>query len=77
MYSHGLAKRELLEFLTADKTIQVIHLTRRNLLRRLVSKRQAKTSGLWSDTVTAPVRPRPKVELTMSDIVASLDAMEA
>ena len=77
LYSHGLSRRGLLEYFAADKAMPVIHLTRRNLLRRLVSERQAQASGLWADTATAPARARPKVAITMNDVVASLDTIEA
>jgi LPS sulfotransferase NodH len=77
LYSQGLTRRELLECFTVDKAMPIIHLTRRNLLRRLVSERQAQALGLWAEPATTPARPRPKVAITMNDIVASLDTIEA
>lgn len=77
LYSQGLAQRELLECFASNKAMPIIHLTRRNLLRRLVSERQAQALGLWAERATAPGRARPKVAIAMNDIVASLDMIEA
>jgi LPS sulfotransferase NodH len=76
LYSHGLTQRRLLEYFAADKTMPVIHLTRRNLLRRLVSERQARASDQWAEPVTAPAAARAKVTISMNDIIASLDGIE-
>lgn len=76
LYSHGLTQRRLLEYFAADKTMPVIHLTRRNLLRRLVSERQARASGRWAEPATAPAGARAKVTISMNDIIASLDMIE-
>jgi hypothetical protein len=77
LYSQGLTRPGLLECFTADKAMRIIHLTRRNLLRRLVSERQAEALGVWAEPATASARARPKVSITMNDIVASLDMIEA
>jgi LPS sulfotransferase NodH len=77
LYSHGLTHGGLLEWLAADKTIPVIHLTRRNLLRRLVSERQAQVLDVWAESATAPATPRPAIALSMNEIVASLETIEA
>lgn len=77
LYSQGLAQRALLDCFARDKAMPIIHLTRRNLLRRLVSERQAQALGLWAERATAPAKPRPKVAIAMNDIVESLDMIEA
>lgn len=77
LYSQGLARRELRECLAADKSIPVIHLTRRNLLRRFVSERQAQACGRWAELATSPIAARPKVPITMHDLVSSLEMIEA
>ncbi len=76
LYAHGLAQKDLLEHLVADETIPIIHLTRRNLLRRLVSERQAYATSKWAVSASAPVQPRPAVAITMSDILASIRTIE-
>jgi hypothetical protein len=46
----------LLEALAADRELRVVHLKRRNLLRRLVSTRLAQASGVWRmEAGTAPL----------------------
>jgi hypothetical protein len=42
----------------------------------LVSERQAQALDLWAEPATAPARARPKVAITMCDIVASIDTIE-
>jgi LPS sulfotransferase NodH len=76
LYSQGLAHGQLLENFMADKTIPIIHLTRRNLLRRLVSERQADACGLWAEAPRDPARARPKVALSINDIFANVDMIE-
>ena len=77
LYSHGLAQRAVLDHLAADQRIHVIHLKRRNLLRRLVSERQAQATGQWAAGASSDVKPRPRVELSMHDIVNSIGTVVA
>jgi LPS sulfotransferase NodH len=76
LYGQGEAQKGLLECFAADKAMPIIHLTRRNLLRRLVSERQAQALDRWAEPVTEPARDRPKVAISMNDIVASADWIE-
>jgi LPS sulfotransferase NodH len=77
MYSHGLSQKPLLDFLAADRTIRIIHLTRRNLLRRLVSERQAYATNQWAVGRSDKLEPRPQVAITMSDMMKSIDVVRA
>jgi LPS sulfotransferase NodH len=77
MYSHGLTERALLEYLLVDRGIRVIHLTRRNLLRRLVSERQARATNQWAVVSGAKVDSRLPVAITINDFVESIQIVEA
>jgi LPS sulfotransferase NodH len=77
MYHHALKEASLLEHLLTDRSIRIIHLTRRNLLRRLVSEKQARTTDQWAVKFGANVDPAPRVEVTMHDLVGSIRSTEA
>lgn len=77
LYSQGLSQEDLLEHLVADETIPIIHIKRRNLLRRLVSERQASATGRWAVSATSAARAPPKVAITINDIVRSIGTTEA
>jgi LPS sulfotransferase NodH len=77
LYPQGLSHRALLDHLAADQALPVIHLKRRNLLRRLVSERQAYASGKWAAAAAAGQAPsRPAVKLDMAEIVTSIRITE-
>lgn len=48
----------LLEWMTGDTELRVLHLKRRNLLRLLVSLRIAQTTGKWMDVQPATIAAR-------------------
>jgi hypothetical protein len=66
-----------MEHLLANRSIRITHLTRRNLLRRLVSERQARATNQWTAGHGANVDPRPPVVITMRDLVDSIRTTEA
>ena len=76
LYGHGLSQKALLDHLAGDDTISIVHIVRRNLLRRLVSERQAYATGKWAAGAAAPAEARPAVTSTMSEIVSSFQYME-
>lgn len=51
----------LLEHLVEDREICVLHLRRRNVLKRLVSLKLAEATGVWADLP----KPRPQLTLAM------------
>jgi LPS sulfotransferase NodH len=75
-YSHALTQPDLLSALAADKTVTVIHVTRRNLLRRLVSERQALAVRQWVVGWAARLEPRPAVPITPGDLWQSVHAIQ-
>jgi LPS sulfotransferase NodH len=77
MYSHGLNEQRLLEHLIADRSLRVIHLTRRNLLRRAVSERQARATNQWAAGNGAKLEPRPPISITIDDCVESMRMVAA
>lgn len=63
MYTDGVLIPAVADYLAAEKTIRVIHLKRRNLLRRFLSQRRAEITGEWwkpiaeqNETRSAPIR---------------------
>ena len=74
MYSHGLAHPALLDALTDDTELKVIHVRRRNALRRVVSERQARAASRWAVGRLDEAPIMPKVEITFDDMVLSLMA---
>jgi LPS sulfotransferase NodH len=77
MYSHVASQKVLVEYLVADRAIRVIHLTRRNQLRRLVSEHQARATNEWAARWGANVEARPAVAISTNDIVNSFQKIEA
>jgi hypothetical protein len=55
LYGHFWGSDALTEAIAGDEAIRVVHLKRRNQLRRYVSLRMAEATGRWLDE--APVRP--------------------
>jgi LPS sulfotransferase NodH len=77
MYNHALSHPELLDALTADASLRIIHVTRRNLVQRLVSERQARATKRWAVGRGDETPTMPKVEIDMADLVASLARTES
>ncbi len=57
--------------------MSVIHITRRNLLRRLVSERQALAVRQWAVGWAAKLEPRPAVAIDAEQLWSSLTTMQA
>jgi LPS sulfotransferase NodH len=76
LYAHGLAQPDLLDHLARDKATLIIHLKRRNLLRRLISERQASVTGTWAVSGRKTVDRRPKVAISMEEILSSFRLTE-
>ncbi len=76
LYGHGLEQPTLFDALAADETLLVIHVTRRNLLRRAISEEQARVSGKWAERWSSPPTKRAPVALTASAITQDIDRIE-
>ena len=72
MHTHGLAHPAVLDALTADRDLKIIHVSRRNLVRRLVSERQARAAQKWAVGGGEAAPSMPKVEIDFSDLMVSL-----
>lgn len=77
MYAHTRRQQTLLETIRADRSIRIIHLTRRNLLRRLVSEQQARATNQWALIGNAARAPRPRVEISGEAMLKSFQLVEA
>ena len=76
LYGHGLKLPALLEALAADKELHVLHVRRRNLLRRLVSERQARAASRWAAGSGTEAAPLPRVEIAPADLAADFREIE-
>ncbi len=80
MYIHGLRQRPVLDALAADETVKVVHVTRRNQLRRFVSEAQARASDRWSVGSYADLPEMPNLELdarTLAENIALTQERQA
>lgn len=48
-HPHFWAQNQLLEWLVSERDVRVLHLCRRNMLRRLVSQKIALQTGVWTE----------------------------
>jgi LPS sulfotransferase NodH len=63
LYDHGYRDRRVLDYLMRDKTVHVIHVRRRNLLRRLLSQARASKTGVWWTNASEPAPAKPRIRL--------------
>jgi LPS sulfotransferase NodH len=76
-YSHAQTQPMLLKALTEDRSVSVIHITRRNLLRRLVSERQALAVRQWAVGWAARLEPMPAVAIDPDKLWSSVTTIQA
>ncbi|WP_206534491.1 sulfotransferase domain-containing protein, partial [Mesorhizobium sp. M7D.F.Ca.US.004.03.1.1] len=76
LYGHGLSQDRVLQALMSDENVMIIHLLRRNLLKRLVSEQQAQSSGKWAEGWSSPITKREPVALTEGEIINSIQQIE-
>ncbi len=71
MYWEGSRFPTVRDYVAADRLIRIIHVKRRNLLRRYLSYRLAEETGQWWTAADAEVR-RTKIVLTLPEILADI-----
>jgi Domain of unknown function (DUF6473) len=76
MYNHGDLSTDARGHLANDKEIRVIHLKRRNLLRRLLSDRRAQSTDVWAQTADTSAPPPPAVRLGFVESVWNFGHLE-
>jgi len=77
MYIHGVLIPEIADYLGAEKSIRIIHLKRRNLLRRFLSQRRAEiTSEWWKSSVQQSETSLPPIRLSFEECVADFTYIE-
>lgn len=69
MYGHGDGNDVVRDYLAHDTNLRVIHLKRRNLLRRQLSNDRARATGVWHAPVGTPRDPPPAVEIDLERCV--------
>ena len=73
LYNQADAARELTHHLAAAMSVKVIHLTRRNRLRRFVSHLLAEQADEWARSKDAPPAEHRQVEVDFADFVVDCD----
>ncbi|MBK8978309.1 MAG: sulfotransferase [Planctomycetes bacterium] len=83
MYNHADRLPAVRDFLLSLPELRVVHLTRRNLVERFLSKRRAEVTGRWQKPVddkgasSAVEKPKlPRIELEFDALVADLLKVE-
>lgn len=68
MYNHADLSTAARDYLASDESIRVIHLKRRNLLRRFLSDRRAQSTDVWAQPADtdAPLPPPVHMEFVKS-----------
>jgi LPS sulfotransferase NodH len=77
LYRHGLANEALLDDLATDKGIRIVHLIRRNQLRRFVSERQARASRSWATKVGETLAGSSPVTISATELIKSFVEADA
>ncbi|MGH6924784.1 MAG: sulfotransferase [Propylenella sp.] len=78
LYSHTNCAEGLRDYLASARSLRVIHLKRRNLLRRLLSEKRARATGVWwVDAHEARRSPQPRIALDIVECLQDFSQMEA
>ena len=77
LYNHGQDQQAVTDLLAADPSIRILHVTRRNLLRRLVSLRQAQATKQWAVGRGAEIVESPQVEIELVQALRTFATIEA
>jgi LPS sulfotransferase NodH len=77
MYGHGDNCPGVLDYLVQDRTIRILHVKRRNLLRRLLSEEIARKTGVWWVGNSEAGPPPTKVRLDIKHCVSNFELIRA
>jgi len=77
-HKHKVRHEVAANYLASDKSIRIVHLKRRNLLRRFLSLRKAEISDLWSLKRDEQKEPfaQPPVELPIVTCIEDINTVE-
>jgi LPS sulfotransferase NodH len=76
MYNHADKDARVRNFIAEDRTFRIIHVKRRNLLRRFLSLRRALQTGRWWVKTSEPAPESPRVTLTPEACLADFALIE-
>jgi LPS sulfotransferase NodH len=76
MYYHGENKQAARTYLVSSPDVRIIHLKRKNLLRRLVSLKRAQAADAWNVGLGSPRPTFKPVELSAMECVADFSEIE-
>ncbi len=76
MYYHGDRYSAVRDRLRDDTAFRIIHLKRRNLLRRYISEQRARMTGEWSHPSGVDEIQLPEVPLKLKDCLQDFDYVE-
>ena len=74
MYAHGDDNELVRDYLTSDTSIRVVHIMRRNLLRRYLSEQVAQRTGVWDRT--DETTPPPPIHLELEKCLWNFNYIE-
>jgi LPS sulfotransferase NodH len=76
LYRQGDRVPEIRDHLIGEREIRVIHIKRRNLLRRLLSEQRARATGVWWVPKNEAAPPQPTIHLDLLDCLRDFDYVE-
>lgn len=76
MYYHGKDFPVALDIIQREKAVRIIHLRRRNLLRRYLSLQQAQKSQIWVTTIDSPNVPVTQLRLEPEDVIKDIKSTQ-
>lgn len=69
MYGHADRLRSMQQLFFTDRRLRVIHLKRRNRLRRYLSEQRAKATGEWATGIDAAPKRLPKLQIDFESCI--------
>jgi LPS sulfotransferase NodH/aminoglycoside phosphotransferase (APT) family kinase protein len=76
MYGHGDQQVRVRDYLAANRELRVVHLKRRNLLRRHLSEERARITGEWATKEGAAAKQLPTLDMDFRACLANFAFIE-
>lgn len=76
MYNHADAQTVACDYIVSHPQVRIIHLKRRNLLRRLLSEKRARVTNVWAERIDEINMALPAVELPFLYTIGHFEYLE-